>query len=237
MKNLIEKITLQVPGSGSKPFWMDIPLLSLIAANTIPFFGVIFFKWDIFYIVFFYWAENLAIGFYNVLKMAFVKVNHPGGNMAKLFMIPFFMVHYGGFTAGHGFFIFEIFSKGHTMRSMHHEETWPCFFVFLQMLINLIRDFFSSVSPAVRLAIFALFISHGISFIYNYLLKGEYAKSDLGALMFQPYVRIFVLHIVVLFGGILLEVTGSPAGLLIILVVLKTLIDINLHKLEHKKAI
>ena len=226
-----------ISGGGKQPFWRDLPLLALIVANTIPLLGVIFLKWDIFYIVFFYWAENLAVGFYNVLKMVFVKVKHPGENFAKLFMIPFFMVHYGGFTAGHGFFIFHFFGDNHVIHTMNHRETWPCFFVFLQMLINLLKDVFSSVSPAVRLAIISLFISHGISFVYNYFLKGEYAKTNLGALMGQPYVRIFVLHITVLFGGILLQVTGSPAAFIIILIVLKTGIDIKLHIFEHKKAI
>ncbi len=214
---------------------MDVPLLALIAANTIPFFGVLFLKWDIFYIVFFYWAENLAVGFYNVLKIAFVKVKNPAENFGKLFMIPFFMIHYGGFTAVHGFFIFHFFGKEHAIHSMHHRETWPCIFGFLQMFINLLRDVFSSVSPAVRLAILSLFVSHGISFVYNYLLKGEYAKINPANLMGQPYVRIFVLHITVLFGGILLQVTGSPAAFLIILAALKTGIDIKLHNFEHRK--
>jgi hypothetical protein len=229
------KVSL-VSGAGKGPFWTNVPLLALIAANTIPLIGVLFLKWDVFYIVFFYWAENLAVGFYNVLKMAFVKVKHPAENLGKLFMIPFFLVHYGGFTAGHGFFIFHFFGEEHVVNSMHHRETWPCFFVFLQMLINLLKDVFSSVSPTVRLAILSLFISHGISFVYNYLLKGEYKRINPATLMGQPYVRIFVMHITVLFGGILLQVTGSPAAFLIILVALKTGIDIKLHKLEHKKA-
>ena len=49
---------------------LDIPVISLLIANAIPLWGVIFLGWDAFYIVLLYWTENLIIGFYNVLKMA-----------------------------------------------------------------------------------------------------------------------------------------------------------------------
>src|SRR6188472_645744 len=42
---------------------------ALIAANTLPLFGVLFFGWDTFSIVFLYWVENVIIGAVNVLKM------------------------------------------------------------------------------------------------------------------------------------------------------------------------
>jgi hypothetical protein len=88
----------------------DISLLALLAANAVPLAGVILFRWDAFIIVLLYWAENLAVGFYNVLKMAFVKV------------------HYGGFTAVHGFFILAIFSKGEQgPPEMLSGQSWPCF--------------------------------------------------------------------------------------------------------------
>ena len=42
---------------------------ALIAANCLPLFGVLFFGWDTFSIIFLYWAENVVIGAINVLKM------------------------------------------------------------------------------------------------------------------------------------------------------------------------
>ena len=41
----------------------------LIAVNTIPAVGVLFFGWDAFNVVFLFWLENLVIGFFAVLKM------------------------------------------------------------------------------------------------------------------------------------------------------------------------
>ena len=157
--------SLIMPSTGES-LWTNVPLLALLVANAVPLFGVLFLKWDAFYVVLLYWAENLVIGFYNVLKMAFVKASHPAEHLGKLFMIPFFMVHYGGFTAVHGFFILAIFSKDQQGSPMGN-ESWPCFFVFLQLLFNVIKHIMSTIPPTVRLAVLSLFASHGISFIYN----------------------------------------------------------------------
>jgi hypothetical protein len=235
MKMSKEKIISLIAGDKDKAIWTDISFLALIAANAIPLFGVLFLKWDVFYILFLYWSENLAIGFYNILKMAFAKVKNPIENLGKLFVIPFFMVHYGLFTTVHGVFIFGFFAKDHKIHTSHR-QTWPCFLSIIQDLINLLSDAMQTVSPAVRFAVLSLFVSHGVSFVYNYLLKGEYARTDSSVLMAKPYGRVFVMHITILIGGILFQVTGSPAALLVILVGLKTFIDIALHNAEHKKV-
>ena len=62
-----------------------------------------------FSVVLLYWAENFAIGFYNVLRIAFVKVERPAGHLQKLFNVPFFIFHYGMFTMVHGVFVFAMF--------------------------------------------------------------------------------------------------------------------------------
>ncbi len=83
----------------------DVSVVSLVAVNLLPVVGVLFWGWDAGAIVLLYWSENLVVGIYNVLKMACVKVEPAAANVGKLFMIPFFMVHYGGFTAVHGLFV------------------------------------------------------------------------------------------------------------------------------------
>jgi len=219
----------------SKKDGLDLPVIALLAANAIPLFGVLFLNWDAFYIVLLYWTENVVIGFYNVLKMVFAAVPHPIAHLGKLFLIPFFIVHYGGFTAVHGFFVLALFHKdgqGPPMGGMD----WPCFLVFVQMLFNIIRYMYSVIPPQVRFAVLALFISHGISFVQNYLVKREYATAKLDKLMGSPYGRVVVMHIAILAGGFLTMAVGSPAPLLVVLVGLKTILDVNLHNRAHKKA-
>jgi hypothetical protein len=219
----------------SKINWLDIPILALLTANVIPLFGVLFFGWNVFYIVILYWAENVVIGFYNVLKMVFAAVPHPIVHLGKLFLIPFFIVHYGGFTAVHGFFVLALFHKdgqGPTMSGMD----WPCFLVFVQMLLNVIGYMYSVIPPQVRLAVLVLFASHGISFVQNYLLKKEYVTAKPDKLMGSPYGRVIVMHITILAGGFLTMAIGSPTILLVILVILKTILDVSLHNRSHEKA-
>ena len=48
---------------------LPITVLFLIAVNLIPLFGVLFFGWSLFSIMFLYWIENGIIGFFNILKI------------------------------------------------------------------------------------------------------------------------------------------------------------------------
>ena len=65
-------------------------LLALVLANLIPLFGVLYLDWDVGSIVVLYWAENLIIGGYTVLKMLVT------GKLGALPLILFFCRHYGG---------------------------------------------------------------------------------------------------------------------------------------------
>jgi hypothetical protein len=218
----------------SKKDLLDLPVVSLIAANTIPLWGVLFLGWNAFYVVLLYWTENVVIGFYNVLKITFAAADRPIAHLGKLFLVPFFIVHYGGFTAIHGFFVLALFHKEHSPPM--GAANWPCFLVFVQMLFNVIRYMYSVIPPQVRLAVLALFISHGVSFVQNYLLKGEYATAKPDKLMGNPYGRVVVMHVAILLGGFLTMAAGSPAPLLVVLIGLKTILDVRLHNREHKKA-
>ena len=86
-------------------------VLILLLVNILPIYGVVVFGWDAFSIVLLYWAENIIIGFYNIFKIVFAKVERPILHLGKVFLIPFFLVHYGGFVAVHGIFIFLLFGK------------------------------------------------------------------------------------------------------------------------------
>ncbi len=193
----------------------NTPLLALITANIVPLFGAVFWDWDTFSIVFLYWAENLAIGFYTILKIAFLPVPDPaerrslGEFFVKISLILPFTIHYGLFTAVHVFMVLMLFEK---------EKAG------------------SVVSPHMAGALVALFLSHGVSFVRNYLLRGEFASGNLLKLMILPYGRMVVMHIAILAGGFLTMTLGSPLGLLVMLIALKTVIDVKLHLREHKKA-
>ena len=243
----------------TRQYLAKVPIVALLVANMVPLWGVLFLGWDAFSIVLLYWAENLVIGFYNIAKMALSgtpspaeleKITNKSGkdlsqrtigrlyHASKLFFIPFFVIHYGGFAAGHGFFVLTMFGEGASGagKIMPSGSTWPCFFVFVQMLLAVIRHAYLTIPLNVRYAVVALFISHGVSFVYNYLYRGEYKTSRLPKLMGQPYARVVVMHIAILAGGFASKAMGSPVAILVMLVVLKTAIDIKLHLRQHRKG-
>ncbi|HTY13435.1 MAG TPA: DUF6498-containing protein, partial [Candidatus Omnitrophota bacterium] len=82
-------------------FWETLPTSSilLVSANLIPVVGVIHGGWNLFDILFIYWAESAIIGFFNVLKMMSAggkkSLTSPIDWLIKLFMCGFFTVHFG----------------------------------------------------------------------------------------------------------------------------------------------
>jgi len=196
-----------------RSYLTNIPLLALLIANVLPLWGVLFLGWDALLIVLLYWAENIAIGFYTVLKIVFVKASSPKDQMSKLFIIPFFIIHYGAFTVVHGLFVLKIFKKVD------------------ELSIYRIRQAYSIIPVNMKYVLLAFFVSHGISFVYNYLLKGEYAVAKVES----PYGRVFVMHITIIGGAFLTEQIGSPVAVLFVLVVLKIIMDVALHLKEHEK--
>ena len=206
---------------------------ALIGANLIPLAGVFFFGWDVTFIVLLYWIENLIAGFYNILKMVLLKVDHTVENASKLFIIPFFCVHYGGFCAGHGFFLIHFFKIGTGSSPFDNGSAWWGPFIFIQLLFSVIAKIWASKPPEMIWAVVGLTISHGISFWENYILGQEYKTSTLKKLMHQPYQRIIVMHIAIIASGIFIMKLNSPLPLLIILILLKIFFDLYLHKKSH----
>ena len=81
----------------------------------------------------------------------------------------------------------------------------------------------------------SLVASHGLSFYWNYVKSGEYQRASLNALMSQPYGRVIILHLTVLFGGWVIMLLGSPLFALVVLVALKTAADWRAHQAERRK--
>lgn len=203
-----------------KPEEFLIPtVLLLIAANLAPLYGVFFLEWEVFPILVLFWVENIIVGLFNVLRMLAVSPKTLSMWLAKIFMVPFFCVHYGMFTAAHGIFIFGIFG-GYFER----EAGFPDITDLYQALAGL----------SLGWAILALFLSHAASFVLNYILKREYLHASLSLLMGRPYARVVLLHLTIIFGAFLVAALGSPIAALLVLILLKTFIDIKAHLREHK---
>ena len=214
----------------------SLSLGALTAANLVPLVGVIFLNWDAAAIVLLYWIENLIVGFYNVLSMILVKVESRGRQWQKLFMIPFFCVHFGGFCAVHGFFLLTFFKIGSPDKALEAPGPWMGPLIFLQLLYSVVLQLWHSRPPGLEWPALGLFVSHGVSFIRNFINGQEYLSLKINQIMTRPYKRIVLMHVAIIFGGVLIMKLGSPVLLLCVLILFKIILDIWLHVRSHRKA-
>ncbi len=203
-----------------------VAIALLLIVNLIPLVGAVFWGWNVFTLLILYWLENGIVGVFNVLKMALAQgpLDTRAGTpevvtrVARLTLIPFFIVHYGIFWVVHGVFVLSL----------------PLF-----TGLGSTADQGEAVGPRWDFVVWgalALAISHGASFVFNYLGRGEYRTARLGLLMFSPYVRLVALHVTIILGGMLSIALGSPVGSMIVLVAIKIAIDLALHVREHRRA-
>lgn len=190
--------------------------VSLLITNiAIPLFGTIFLAWSLSSIMFFYWLENIVVGLFNVARMSRAEGTKSTSN-AKLNGKPytialrgqtifFFIIHYGLFTFIHGIFVFSIFGVEGITTS-----------TFLLGFLSLI-------------------FSHGTPYIKNFIRQNEYQHVSAADLFIRPYPRILVLHLVIILGAIPVLLLGSPFVALLILIIIKTLVDLKLQRWEQRK--
>jgi hypothetical protein len=199
---------------------LSVSVIMLVAANMIPVYGVVALDWQVFPVVLLFWIENVIVGLFNILKMVSCSPNVPLQWGAKVLAIPFFCVHYGMFTLVHGVFVFGLFGGFFSSGTGFPDTT----------------AFFREVAAfQLGWAILALFLSHSISFFLNYIGRGEYRKATVTELMMQPYGRVVVLHVTILFGGFAAMALGSSVFVLVLLIGLKTFIDVQAHLREHNR--
>jgi hypothetical protein len=228
-------------------------VIALLTANVVPLLGVLFLDWSTFAIVVLYWSENVIIGAINVLKMIVCRPTEEAINLAnvsakqldgnsrqvrkllqqqaprlafahqasKLFFIPFFIFHYGLFCFVHGVFVFTMLGD-QGMPFGGPLDVLPIFFDRLR-------------AERLTWALLALTASHLFSFFTNFIGRGEYRRVTVLLLMFQPYGRIVVMHIAILFGAFLIVALGSPVWMLVILIIGKTILDLGLHMLQRQE--
>lgn len=207
-----------------------LPQIALLLANLIPVFGVLYMDWDVGGIIVLYWAENLVIGFYTILKMLVT------GGIEAIGKILFFCVHYGGFCAVHGVFVLKLTEYAGLDTVTEATTSWPGPLVLLEKFYNLIQGVLAVAPKEMLWVLLAMALSHGVSFLLLFIGHGEFRETTTRKLMRAPYNRIAILHIAVIFGAFLVVKLESPIGLLLALVALKTGMDIMLHKRSHKIA-
>jgi len=186
-------------------------LIRLIIVNLIPVIGVLFFNWSLFAILFYFWLENGVIGLFNVFKIVAASIAQKQKNGA--FLAPFFVVHFGGFMAGHLFFLVFFFTF------KNHEP-------FFEQFDGPLAQFWWLVATN----FLGLLLGYTISFIE--FLHQSVKTVKLEFLFFSPYPRILIMHFTIIFGGIILLMFDTPVFALIVLILAKVVVDSLTNKIK-----
>lgn len=193
--------------SGAFPHVSRFSVISICVVNAIPLYGVQVLGWSAFFVIFTYWLENFVIGFYTVLKMCVLQGQFPFDKtlFSRASKILFFILHFGIFTAVHGMFIWALFYEPEGIL------LWQAFLMFVSLMA-----------------------SHGISYFVNFIGKHEYKKVTIGQILISPYLRIFPLHLAIIFSGAIFFSQQEPSvTALTLLVILKLGLDLILHIFER----
>jgi hypothetical protein len=233
--------------------------IALVAANLIPLLGVAFFGWSLWTILVLYWVENGIVGFWSVPKILLAEGSVISGiqglgalataasagvglgmpRVARGAIATFFLVHYGVFWLGHGLFVFLLptflgATSGTDLGGLSIDPSTgaPVFVPAVQAA----GGFGEIVWSSVGIGAIALFLSHGASFLFTYLGDGAFRRTSPIAQMAAPYGRVVVLHLTILFGAFAITLIGAPIAALVVLVILKTALDLRFHLASHRLA-
>jgi hypothetical protein len=188
---------------------------TLILANLVPLVGVMFFKWDLSLIMPLYWFENVVIGYFNIKKILKSESTQAVAVEFKVNGAPI-----------------NSKSKGElaTFFAMHYGIFTVVHGVFVFVLFATGFHIGGFILGAC-----SLFMSHRHSYITNYLEGGEYLRLSPSQLFVRPYARVIVLHITILGGAWIILSLEDQFIPLVIFTMLKIVVDLLFHKLEHKK--
>jgi hypothetical protein len=197
---------------------LPVSAVVLLGINVLPLLGVLYWDWNLIHIIFLYWAESAIIGLFSIFKMLCARDDSTSWPMRiltvvmKVFAFFFFMLHFGGFIAAIGLVLY----------------------FFAREVLEV------TVEPLALLAttwgvLATMVLSHGFSFVVNFLVKGERTISKGKDPIAAAYVRVIILHLTLAFGLGPTLFLGQPLYLLVVFIILKTTTDLWAHLRERRK--
>lgn len=182
---------------------------TLVLANLVPLAGVLLLGWNAGSLLFLYWAETAIVGVWSLPKMAIVS------RWLALIFVPVLMIALTIITFMHGIFALTI--------PLYFED--PAAAITNDRIIGLFRE--------MAWPVFFFAVSHGWSFFYHFLGKGEFRRLDDRDVAEGYFKRVAVTQIGIGVGLVISAPFDSPLGVLIVLVVAKTVLDLRAHLKEH----
>ncbi|MGI9233250.1 MAG: DUF6498-containing protein [Woeseiaceae bacterium] len=205
----------------------SVAALSLIAANTLLLLIYLAFDLTLFQIVVVYWWEALWVGLFSGLKLMTASVfGSPyenrwiGVSRGASFLMSLFVIVKAG-----GAFLFSLMLTGVALVVAYQELTGTDGSEFVREQGGLI----------LRCSLIFL-LSHGVSFVINFLFLGEFRRAKFTTLLWLPFKRSIALFVAIAasvtaiqaYPGILNSTTYAA-----ILIAIKLSWDYVLHRRER----
>jgi hypothetical protein len=190
--------------SSLRAIWRDPVALSGLAVNLLPLAGVLVWGWDAAALVLFYWLENVMIGAITALRIILASAGRSGwtGAIGGTVNAGMFAIHYGLFCFVHGALLLEVFG-GADGGSRLDADT----------IGGVVADLISDVlGHGLHMGwVFALTAGwYAFVFVRDFVLSGEWRRTDPKEEMFAPYPRVLVMHVAVFVIAGALEFVGDP---------------------------
>ena len=191
----------------------------LVLANLVPLAGVVWWGWDAFVLLCLYWLETAIIGFWTILRvMTLSQASGPGGRSiaAALALGGFFTVHAGLFMTIHMVFLWLLFA-GPWTAAIHDARD------FIRLIV---------IGMSLWIPLLALFVGQGAVFVNDAVNRFAFGKAlpanaNTGEIMGGFYKRIVLMHLAIMGGAFVAQAIGTIAPL-VVLVLLKTTIEVRL---------
>lgn len=217
-----------------------VSLFVLVAANLIVGMLALRGNWGVVQLIVLYWFEALVIGGFNVLRLVVVGLfgEQPfGATLARWFSVSLgqrLLVT----VIGVGFFVFKFAGFAFVTGVA---ALWTSTELDVASGPNSpgAGAWFGAGEVPISPVILILVASHGVSFVWNFMIRREYRTQSVPALVFWPYARMTAVLAVVVVGW--LVITRFPAAghahlAVIVFVLLKTVADALSHRWERRRG-
>lgn len=207
---------------------LGLGALSLLVANAVVVFCYFMYDMTVFQLVMVYWCECLWIGIASALKLIVASLIgdpyenrwvsfSPGARVLLSIGVIFFASSSFFFVLGMTLMLILMANDSLALSNPHDDALNHIGLVF-------------GVS-------FFLLVGHALSFVVNFLFRGEFRAAKVGTLIALPYKRsLALLTVIALSVGFVMFTPGfaSTTAFAIVVLLLKAFWDIALHASERK---
>jgi phosphate/sulfate permease len=199
--------------------------VAIVAANLVPVAGVTLWGWQVRDVIFLYWFENVVVGVFFILRILCTSMETLARNAvnraataeqlwnSKVIFAGINLLFFGALCFGNAQFLVAFFHPANQPEAM-----------IGTLAIGMLRE------PGAVKALLAIIASHALSFcLHDPFSRRVRTDEEKWALVTDPYKRLVPTSFIIFVGGFFLEAIDEPILPMVVIVAVKTAIDVVLH--------